>query len=84
MTGRLIGRWRRRVARPGSKDLVLGRRLNALETRVKHQEAELEGLQDAVYRQAVIEHRNIDELRQRMDPAQIARDLSEDARRRGL
>jgi hypothetical protein len=51
---------------------------------VEHLEAELEGLQDAVYRQALLEHKNIDELRGRTEPAQMARDLGQDARRRGL
>ena len=49
-----------------------------------HLEAELEGLQDAVYRQAVRENENIVELRRRTEPSQLARDLSQDARRRGL
>jgi hypothetical protein len=52
--------------------------------RVEHLEAELEGLQDAVYRQAVLEHENIGDLRRRTEPEQLARDLVQDARRRGL
>jgi len=59
-------------------------RLETLETRMEHLEAALEGLQDAVYRQAVLEHENIGELRRRTEPGQMARDLSEDARRRGV
>jgi hypothetical protein len=55
-----------------------------LEARVAHLEAELEGLQDAVYRRAVVEDEQIDDLRRRTTPEQLARDLSEDARRRGL
>jgi hypothetical protein len=51
---------------------------------VEHLEAELEGLQDAVYRRAVTEDERIDELRRRTAPERLARDLSEDARRRGL
>jgi hypothetical protein len=58
--------------------------VETLETRVEHLEAELEGLQDAVHRRAVAEDDQIDELRRRTAPAQVARDLSEDARRRGL
>jgi hypothetical protein len=45
---------------------------------------ELEGLQDAVYRRAVLEDEHIEELRTRTAPEQLARDLSEDARKRGL
>lgn len=44
----------------------------------------LEGLQDAVYRQAILEDDKIDEVRRRTAPEQMARDLSRDARRRGL
>ena len=60
------------------------RRRSRLEARVQHLEAELEGLQDAVYRRAVAEDEQIDDLRRRTAPEQLARDLSEDARRRGL
>ena len=58
--------------------------METLETRLEHLEAELEGLQDAVYRQAVLEDEHIDELRRRTAPEQLARDLNRDARRRGL
>jgi hypothetical protein len=51
---------------------------------VEHLEAELEGLQDAVYRQAIREQKNIGELRRRTEPEQLARELGRDARRRGL
>jgi hypothetical protein len=59
-------------------------RVETLEARLEHLEAELEGLQDAVHRRAVAEDEQIDELRRRTAPGQVARDLSEDARRRGL
>lgn len=58
--------------------------LETLEARVEHLEAELEGLQDAVYRQAVLEQENIGDLRRRTEPEQLARDLGQDAQRRGL
>ena len=58
--------------------------MQRLETRMEHLEAELEGLQDAVYRQAVLDDERLGELRRRMAPEQLARDLSQDARRRGL
>jgi hypothetical protein len=62
----------------------LEQRLDALEARIEHLELAHEGLQDAVHRRAVLEDENIEELRRRSEPGQIARDLSEDARRRGL
>jgi hypothetical protein len=58
--------------------------VETLEARVDHLEAELEGLQDALYRQAVLEGEHVEELRRRTTPEQLSRDLSEDARRRGL
>jgi hypothetical protein len=60
------------------------RRLEALEARIEHLEAALEGLQDALYRHEVLDEVSIGELRRRTDPEQMARDLSDDARRRGL
>jgi uncharacterized coiled-coil protein SlyX len=59
-------------------------RMDALEARVKHLEAALEGLQDAVYRQAQLGEEKHEELRKRIEPGQMAIDLAEDARRRGL
>jgi hypothetical protein len=56
----------------------------ALEKRVQHLERALEGLQDAVHRQAILQDDRIEELRRRTAPAQVARDLSQDARKRGL
>jgi hypothetical protein len=55
-----------------------------LEARVEHLESAHEGLQDAVYRRAVLEDETLDQLRRRSAPEQMARDLGEDARRRGL
>jgi uncharacterized coiled-coil protein SlyX len=80
--------WRRRSgggrSSAGSSDADWEQRLEMLEARIEHLEASLQGLQDAVYRQAVLEDKNIDELRRRTEPRQMARELSEDARRRGL
>jgi hypothetical protein len=67
-----------------SRDAGWEQRLETLAARVEHLEAELEGLQDAVYRQAVLEQENIGDLRRRTEPEQLARDLGRDARRRGL
>jgi len=59
-------------------------RLATLEARVEHLEEALEGLQDAVYRQAVLEEEKLGEVRRQIAPEQMARELSRDARRRGL
>jgi uncharacterized coiled-coil protein SlyX len=69
---------------PQSTGVERAHRLETLEARVAHLEAELEGLQDAVYRGAVLEDDSLGELRRRTEPKQMARDLSRDARRRGL
>ena len=58
--------------------------METLEGRIEDLEAALEGLQDALYRHEVLEQESIGELRRRTEPEQIARDLSQDARRRGL
>ena len=50
--------------------------LETMERGVEHLEGELEGLQDAVYRQAVLEDEQIDEVRKQLAPEQMARELS--------
>jgi len=88
ITGRVSRLWRRRSGgrRSGDRSLEVDwkQRVETLEARLRHLEAELEGLQDAVYRRAVLEDEHIDELRTRTAPEQLARDLSQDARKRGL
>ncbi|HEX5900343.1 MAG TPA: hypothetical protein VFY32_13150 [Solirubrobacteraceae bacterium] len=59
-------------------------RVVKLEARIEHLEAALEGLQDAVYRQAQLGEEKLEELRRRMEPEQLAIELAQDARRRGL
>jgi uncharacterized coiled-coil protein SlyX len=59
-------------------------RITVLEARLEHLESALEGLQDAVYRQSVLEDRQIAELGRRTEPHEMARALSEDARRHGV
>jgi hypothetical protein len=67
-----------------SPDAGWEHRLETLEARVEYLERQLEGLQDALYRQATLEDANISELRKRIAPGRLARDLDEDARKRGL
>ena len=59
-------------------------RVASLEARLEHLETALEGLQDAVYRQSVLEGRQIAELSRRTEPHEMARALSEDARKHGV
>jgi hypothetical protein len=59
-------------------------RIKELERRVNQLEAQLEGLQDAVQRDAVRRDEREARLERRTEPQQIARSLSRDARSRGL
>jgi hypothetical protein len=81
---RVRAAWRERRSAPPDSDPDVDRRLEALAARVEHLEAALEGLQDALYRQAQREDESLAELRQRTEPGRIAQELSADARRRGL
>jgi hypothetical protein len=58
--------------------------LAALRERIDSLEAMVEGLQDALYRQAVHHDDQIDDLVHRTSTEEVARSLSADARRRGL
>ena len=60
------------------------RRITTLEARVEHLDAALEGFQDGVHRQSVLEGRRIAELGRRTEPHEMARALSKDARRHGV
>jgi hypothetical protein len=59
-------------------------RLRRLEERVQHLEAMVEGLQDAVHRDAMRHDERMAELERKTEPEALARALSDDARRRGL
>jgi hypothetical protein len=59
-------------------------RLAAVERRLDHLEALLEGLQDAVHRQTVRQEREIGELERKTDAAEMTRSLDRHARERGL
>ena len=84
MAGRKLAAIRSVLVRSRAPDADREQRLETLAARVEHLEAELEGLQDAVYRQAVLERENIGALRRRTEPEQLARDLEQDALKRGL
>lgn len=58
--------------------------VQALEQRVAHLEAMIEGLQDAVHRETERTHAQLEDLRRRTEPGEISRALSRDARERGL
>ena len=66
------------------QDRRLERRLERTEQRLAHLEAQVEQLQDALYRQARRGDETHEELLRRTEPERIARELSDDARRRGL
>jgi hypothetical protein len=55
-----------------------------LERRIAHLESQVEDLQDALHRATVRQERHFEDVDHRLDPAVLARALSEDARRRGL
>lgn len=74
----LRGRFRR-PARAG-----LAARIDQVERRLDYFESVVEGLQDAVHREAQRRDQEAAELRHRTEPDVIARALSDDARRRGL
>jgi hypothetical protein len=59
-------------------------RLAALEERVVYLERLVEGLQDSVHRAAVRQQREMDALREKTEPAQLARALGRYSQQRGL
>ena len=78
---RFLLRFRRRNPEPAPPP---DDRAKALEARIAHLEAMVEGLQDAVHREAVRANARLDEMEKRIEPAELARALSRDARKRGL
>jgi len=88
LASRLTPAWRARAADEetagGTLDPDLERRLAALDQRLEHLEAALEGLQDALYRQSQRADEQHAEMTERTEPGRLARELSADARRRGL
>ena len=89
---RLIGRIRQigrgfktadEAARPPVADSEQDQ-VRALEVRVAHLEALVQGLQDSVHRESLRYAKRIGELEARTEPATLGKALSEDARARGL
>jgi uncharacterized coiled-coil protein SlyX len=62
---------------------VVGR-MEALEHRVAHLESLVEGIQDSIHRESRRRDDQADRLERRTEPRELAKLLSEDARRRGL
>jgi BMFP domain-containing protein YqiC len=58
--------------------------LHALQARISHLEALVEGLQDSVHRESSRHAKRITELEARIQPGALGRALSDDARARGL
>jgi hypothetical protein len=71
--------FRRGAGRPGA----VAAREDVVE-RLDRLEAMIEGLQDAVYREAQRQDQRMEDLRQRTQPDHMAKALSADARARGL
>jgi uncharacterized coiled-coil protein SlyX len=74
----------RLLRRQRSPDGSSERRLELLERRVSHLEELVEGLQDAVHRESVRRDEEAARLQRRTEPREMARALSDDARKRGL
>ena len=77
--------WRRQDPPPAApSEAAEERRIATLEARLEYLETQFEGLQDAVYRQDLAHRERLAALTKRTEAAEIARELSEDARKRGL
>jgi hypothetical protein len=63
---------------------MLTSKLDVLQTQLNYVETLLEGLQDAVHRRSALEDKRNEELMRRIEPAQLAKDIANDARRRGV
>jgi phage shock protein A len=59
-------------------------RLERLRERVDHLETLVEGLQDAMHRDSVRHEQRMTELERKTEPEELAKSLSDDARRRGI
>jgi hypothetical protein len=78
---RRFGTARRGTPPPG---VELAPRVAEVERRLAQLESAFEGLQDAVHRESVRRNEQTAELRHKMEPGEMSRALSDDARDRGL
>ena len=70
--------------RPSPPEDLSRHTIDGLEARVTDLEAMVLGLQDAVHREAVRRDEQAARLERRIEPRELARALSDDARQRGL
>jgi hypothetical protein len=77
----MFQRLRRRLSPP---EELSRNRMASLEARVAELEEMLEGLQDAVHRDAVRRDEQAARIERKTEPRELARALSNDARERGL
>jgi len=70
--------------RPPPPEDLSRQAIDALEVRVADLEQMIQGLQDAVHREAVRRDEQAARFERRIEPRELARALSEDARERGL
>lgn len=70
--------------RPSPPEDLSRHSIDALEGRVADLERMVQGLQDAVHREAVRRDEQAARFERRIEPRELARALSEDARERGL
>lgn len=75
---------RRAIERVASHPEAQGSGEPELRARLAHLERSLEALQDSVYRDKRRHEQELADLRKQLDPENLVRALSEDARRRGL
>jgi hypothetical protein len=85
---RVVQQRRRSLDRPESpespEDKARQDRLAMLEERIVYLERLLEGLQDSVHRIAVRQQQEMEALREKTEPAQLARALGRYSQRQGL
>jgi hypothetical protein len=73
-----------RADEPDQPDPDVAQRIAALEQRIDHLERLLEGLQDSVHRESTRHEADVEDLKRRIDPAELSRALDRHTRERGL
>jgi hypothetical protein len=79
-----MGMFERLRRRPPQPEDLSRQRIDALEGRVADLEVMVQGLQDAVHREAVRRDEQAARFERRIEPRELARALADDARERGL